>query len=253
MLPKLLPHIPEKSGYIEVFGGGAALLLAKPKSKLEVYNDINSEVVNLYRIAKYHPDALAQELQNMPVSRAFLRDTLQVSTTNWLTDLQRAAIYLHANKASFGGKGTSFPVCRAPDASPVISRQNITQLIQHFSERMSQVLIENLDYRRIFTNYDHPGNFIFLDPPYYNAQTTNYPGWNEFEMKEFAAHVEQLQARWLITVDDSPLNRGLWKGRHIEAVQTRNGFGNHAKTPTRNFGELIIHSHRPPGTHKKAA
>ncbi len=245
MLPKLLPHIPEKAGYIEVFGGGAALLLAKPPSKLEVYNDVNGEVVNLYRIAKYHPEALATEIETMPVSRDFLHQIGEALGTNCLTDIQRAGFFLHANKASFGGGGTSFPVCRSPHTAPVISRDSIIAAIRGFSRRMERVLIESLDYRRIFQNYDHPENFMFLDPPYFNAKRTNYDGWSEDEMREFAGHVAKLKSDWILTVDDSPLNRSLWRNHYMEAVTTRNGCGNHAKIPVRRFGELIIHS-RPP-------
>jgi DNA adenine methylase len=245
MLPKLLPHIPAQGGYIEVFGGGAALLLAKPPAKLEVYNDVNGDVVNLYRVAKYHADGLATEIQGMPISRQFLHEIGQVLETNFLTDIQRAALFLHANKGSFGGNGSSFPVSRQPHTRPVISRESLMQSIEAFSLRMERVLIESLDYRRIFANYDHPENFMFLDPPYYNAKPTNYSGWSEDEMREFASHVAKLRSRWIITVDDSPLNRSLWHGHHMEAVSTRNGCGNHAKVAPRYFGELIIHSQAP--------
>lgn len=245
MLSKLLPHIPAKGGYIEVFGGGAALLLAKPPVKLEVYNDVNGDVVNLYRVAKYHPEALATEIEGMPISRQFLHEIGQVLQTNFLTDIQRAGLFLHANKGSFGGNGSSFPVCRQPDTHPVVARETLMKSIREFSKRMERVLIESLDYRRIFLNYDHPENFMFLDPPYYNAKPTNYNGWSEDEMREFASHVAKLKSRWIITVDDSPLNRSLWRKHHIEAVTTRNGCGNHGKLAVRHFGELIIHSHSP--------
>lgn len=243
MLSKLLPHIPAQGGYIEVFGGGAALLLAKPPSRLEVYNDIDGQIINLYRVAKHHPEALAHEIQLMPVSRDYMRHSIQLRDTQALTDLQRAALFLHANKASFGGNGTSFPVSRDPNTRPVISKDSIQHLIHSFAKRMSGVLIENLSYERIFQNYDHLGNFMFLDPPYYLAKPTNYLGWNEDQMTQFASQVAQLKSRWILTVDDSDLNRSLWHDHKIEPIQTRNGCGNHSKVSTRYFGELIIHSH----------
>ena len=54
-LKRLIPHIPPQAGYIEAFAGGCALLLAKPKSRLEVVNDINGDLINLYRCASNHP------------------------------------------------------------------------------------------------------------------------------------------------------------------------------------------------------
>lgn len=243
LLSKLLPHIPPASGYIEVFGGGAALLLAKSPSKFEVYNDLRGDVVNLYKVAKYHPDALVAEFLDMPCSREFLKQTQDVVGSLAMTDIQRAAIFLHNNKCSFGGNGYSFPVSRVP-ATPVPSKEYLAKLVHDFSERMGRVLIENLDYRRIFRNYDHPRNFMFLDPPYYKANAPQYAGWNEDEMREFAEHVSKLESRWIITVDDSTLNRELWKDHFMESVSTRNGIGNQA-AGIRFFGELIIHSHEP--------
>lgn len=62
----ILEQFPESGTfdrYIEVFGGAAWLLFYKEShAKMEVYNDINGELVNLFRIVKYHPDALQKEL-----------------------------------------------------------------------------------------------------------------------------------------------------------------------------------------------
>lgn len=51
-----------------------------------------------------------------------------------------------------------------------------------------------------------------------------------------------LKSRWIVTLDDSPLNRSLWKGHDVDQITTRNGSGNQALSPDRRFGELIIHS-----------
>lgn len=67
-LKRLLPHVPtgRGTGYIEPFAGGCALLLAKEKSSLEVVNDINGDLINLYRVAAAHPDELARILESFP-------------------------------------------------------------------------------------------------------------------------------------------------------------------------------------------
>lgn len=76
--------------YIEVFGGAGWVLFAKEKhAKMEVYNDINGSLVNLYRCVKYHPEALQKELDGMLMSRELFFDA--VSEARGLTDIQRAA------------------------------------------------------------------------------------------------------------------------------------------------------------------
>ena len=68
LVKELLPMIPPHKMYVELFCGGGALLCAKPKSAAEVINDKNSELVNLYRIVKYHLAALFTELDWCPIA-----------------------------------------------------------------------------------------------------------------------------------------------------------------------------------------
>ena len=243
-LKHLLPHIPEGAGYIEAFAGGCALLLAKPKSKLEVVNDINSDLINLYRVAANHPDELSRKLREMPpASREQIHISRQLlQTRGCLTDIQRAALFLHLNKTSFGGGGTSVAVVRTPTSSPWIGTDAIVTRIRNFQERFQSVLIESVDYQRLLKTYDHPQNFIFLDPPYGVSDVKNYDGWDEEQLTAFRDRVATLESRWIVTLDDSPINRALWAGFDVEFLRTRNGTGNQAVGPTRFYGELIIYS-----------
>lgn len=244
LLKRLLPHIPEHAGYIEVFAGGCALLLAKPPSRMEVVNDVNGNLVTLYKVAKHHPDALARELELLPASRDLLRESNELLRTEALTDLQRAARFLYANKTSFSAGGGTLAIARDPRSSAFIGTEAMVRSIHEFSKRMNRVIIENVDFRRIFKLYDHPDNFMFIDPPYLDSDGKNYRGWNEFEMASFAAEVKQLKSRWIVTVDDSVFNRDLWQGYRFEAVSTRNGSVNQAVTRGARFGEIIVFSHQ---------
>jgi DNA adenine methylase len=242
LLKHIVPHIPAAAGYIEVFAGGCAVLLAKPPSKLEVVNDINSDLITLYRVAKYHPDALVSELQLMPGSRQYLADCIGLMKTGALTDLQRAAMFLHANKTSFCASGGSYAVAKNPGSSVFSNRDALYDRIGMFARRMSQVSIEHMDYRRLLSTYDHPGNLFFLDPPYLGADVSNYRGWTEIEMGQFQSAVLELSGRWIVTIDDSEFNRRLWSGHDTHFVVSRNGVGNQGKNPGRTFGEMVIYS-----------
>jgi DNA adenine methylase len=242
-LKRLLPHIPAQAGYIEAFAGGCALLLAKPKSKLEVVNDINDDLVNLYRCAANHPDELARKFRELPSSRVQIDHSRQLlKTRGCLTDIQRAAFFLHLNKRSFAGSGTSLAIARNPAGSAFMGTDSIIERIRQFHARFDGVVIEHLDYKRLLKTYDHPDNFIFLDPPYGVSDISNYDGWNEGQLIEFRDRVQALQSRWIVTLDDSPLNRSLWQDHDMDRLQTRNGSGNQAVGPVRHFGELIIYA-----------
>lgn len=250
LLKHIVPHIPAAAGYIEVFAGGCAVLLAKPAARLEVVNDIHSDIVTLYRVAKNHPDALVAELALMPASRQYLTECVALLKTGGLTDIQRAAMFLHANKTSFSANGESFAVARNPAGRAFASRDALMDRIAAFARRMSQVAIEHMDYRRLLKIYDHPGNLFFMDPPYLNSDAKNYRGWTEIEMGQFHAAATALAGRWIVTVDDSPLNRSLWQDYDHQLLSTRNGCGNQALDATRRFGEMIVYS---PGLRDQAA
>jgi DNA adenine methylase len=255
LLKHLLPHIAPDRGYIEVFAGGCALLLAKERSTLEVANDINGDIINLFRVANYHPDELIREIRRLPASRQLLAQSVALLRTDALTDVQRAARFLYANKASFAGTGTSLAIARAPESSAFIGIEAIIERIVAFSARFDRVIIENLDYRRCLSLYDHPGNLFFLDPPYLDSKASNYRGWDQKEMQEFRDHVIGLQGQWIVTVDDSAFNRQLWRGHDIYYLTTANGATNKAKDPGKRFGEMIIYGPgvRPAVAQAKAA
>jgi len=235
LLKSLLP-LPGHHCYVEPFAGGLAVLLAKERSRIEVVNDLNGDLVTLYRCAQFHHEALIQELALTLNSRRNLKDFM---AQPGLTDLQRAARFLMRNKTSFGGGMESYGVSKSGGGA-CVSRENIAEALRRLNKRLDMVSVENLPYERVLRLYDGPETLFFLDPPYLNAQIKTYAGWNEEQMTAFAQHVGSLQGNWIVTVDDSEVNRRLFSAWHIEAVVTANGATNQRTHPKRQFGELII-------------
>lgn len=249
LLKHLLP-LPEHTAYVEPFAGGLALLLAKSRSTVEVVNDLNGDLVTLYRCVQFHPDALIAEIQWTLNSRRNLYDFL---AQPGLTDLQRAARWLIRNKTGFGTSMTSYGVSRQSSGSATGSRENVLQAIRELSARLDKVSVENLSYERMLRLYDAPGTLFFLDPPYYNSKAECYDGWNEAQMTEFADRVLQLQGDWIVTVDDSALNRRLFHGWPTTTLKTVNGATNQAHTKGKQtFGEIIIRKHPAPAREPRA-
>ena len=87
----LLPMFPEHSCYVELFSGGAALFfLRQIPAKVEVLNDINGQLVNLYRVVQHHFDEFVRQFEWTLTSReVFAR--LQNTPPDCMTDIQRAA------------------------------------------------------------------------------------------------------------------------------------------------------------------
>lgn len=233
LLPEILPLIRPHRLYIEAFAGGLAVMLAKPPSPAEIVNDLNGDLVNLYRHAQFHLDALVAEVDFTLTSRQDLADLVDQPG---LTGLQQAARYLLRNRLSFGGGGTSFAV----SAQGQPSRANVISHLRALSERLDKVSVENLPYQRLFALYDRPDAFWFLDPPYSTGKVENYGLWTPAQMAEFSALVNELKGDWIVTVNDSPENRRLFASHSQRPVVSRSQAVNCRNKPAATFGELII-------------
>lgn len=237
MLPKILPRITPHVCYCEPFAGALAVLLAKPRSKVEVLNDINGDLIVLYRNLQYHLPELLRELDYLFSSRKALRDFIQQPG---ITEIQRAARFLLKNKTSFGGGMNSFAISKTTSAGAGFCRETHTALLGEAHKRLDNVVVENVPYERCLDLYDSRDSFFFLDPPYLDAPTGAYAGWTEKQMREFARRVHRLKGHWLATVDDSELNRELFADCQIEAVISKNQRVNVRKKGEAVFGELIV-------------
>ena len=243
LLKHLLPRLPspdEAACYVEVFGGGAALLLAKPHKpkQAEVYNDSDGELVNAFRQAKCHPQELVRELSLMPNSRAEMMRNRVAPTA--LTEIQRAAMFLHDRLISFGGDGKSFGVVTGANGSSEYLAEKITA----FARRFDRVAVENLDWKRCLALYDTPRTFFFLDPPYVGGAQKGYASWTVEGFRELRGVLEKLAGGWLLTCSESPAMREVFAGCELLAVERAKGIAAKNKNVDR-YCELIV---RPPAS-----
>lgn len=232
ILPLIRPHVC----YVEPFAGGLAVFLAKERSKVEVLNDLNSDLVTLYRCAQYHLDALIEELRWVLNARDTLRDYLKQPG---LTDIQRAARFLIRNRISFGGTGHSYGVSKTSGGAAT-SRARVLEALAAFSARLDRVSIENVTWERILPLYDGRDTFFFMDPPYMGGETKAYAAWQEPQMRAFAQAVQQLEGDWIVTVNDCPVTRELFAAHDITPVTTASGGTNRKLKPDATFKELVI-------------
>lgn len=221
--------------YVEPFGGAAWVLFGKEPHKKEVYNDINGELVNLFRMAKYHPDALQRELDLMLNSRVEFFRQRDMNTAT-LTELQRAARMFYLIRASYGSRVTTFGV-GFKDVS-------IIKNLQGVHNRLAKVLLENKSYEEIIRSHDGERTLFYFDPPYHGTEKFYdiEGGFREQEHRKLAEMLKGLKGKWLLSYNDDDFIRGLYEGFHIEEVERMNNMGavNGGK---KMFRELIIRNY----------
>lgn len=223
--------------YVEAFGGGGALFFNKEKSKVEVYNDVNSDLVNFFRILRYHPEPLIQELELVPNSREEFEAYLQHPG---FTDIQKAARWFFLNANSFGGRNEYFAASKKSGGGASSSNGNPMSSLRETAQRFDKVAVENLDFSECLRRYDSPETLFFLDPPYIRGAT--YKDRMALDQHRLLAEIlPSLKGHWLLTYDDVPEVREWYAGCEFVGVSTAKGIGNtlgREKTP--RLPQLII-------------
>lgn len=226
----ILEQFPaEYDRYIEVFGGAGWMLFGKEKKGMEVYNDINGDLVNLYRCVKYHPEALQKELDGILMSRELFFDSIQ--QVRGLTDIQRAARFFIAIKESFGSGLDSF--CIRPK-----NMEKATEFLSEASERLKMVVIENLDFERLIKTYDRPGALFYLDPPYFDAEKYYPDRFQPEDHERLKRILDNIKGKFILSYNDCQEIRDLYKGYEIFNIDRENNLA--AKNGGKRYRELII-------------
>lgn len=237
----IAPLVPtDAKSYIEPFGGGGWVLFYKEKwADLEIYNDLDGRLVNLFRIVKYHPEALKDELKYLLGSREMFFQFLNLT---FLTDIQRAAQFLFLITRSFGGKGSTFGTVKKSSGGACKSLHNYLAKIDAISERLDTVMIENRDFEKLITQYDFEDAFFYCDPPYTSGAGYEVTSTTGFDHERLCETLKNIKGRFLLSYDDSPKVRELYKGFEMIALERQNGINNRAGTERENkvFKELLI-------------
>lgn len=167
MAPKIIGLMPAHEAYVEPFGGGAAVLLAKPRARLEVYNDIDGDMVALFRALREAPQALAEAVALTPFARAEHEMAYQ-PTDELVERARRVLVRSHFGHGSSGvHRTTGFRSAglRA-GALPVHGWASLPKTITESAERMRGVVIENRPAVRVMQAHDAVGTLHYIDPPY---------------------------------------------------------------------------------------
>nr|BDD46498.1 DNA methyltransferase [bacterium] len=235
------PLVPRNiKSYAEPCGGGAWMLFYKKKwADLEIYNDIDGRLVNLFRVVKYHPQELEREMNFMLGSRQIFE---QLMAQDGFTDIQRAARFFYLITRSFGGRGDSFGTVRKSSGGASKSHKNLMQRAYAIHNRLDRVLIEHKDFEQFIKQYDHEGAFFYCDPPYSYGCGYAVTSTKDFGHERLRDCLMNIKGRFLLSYDDSPKIRELYQGYDMVSVERLNGINNKQGDERKNkmFKELLI-------------
>jgi len=193
----LLPHLPEAHHYCEPFAGSGAVLLNRPPSPVETYNDIDGEVVNFFRVLREQKEQLIEAIGLTPFAREEFFDAINTNNELDIPPLERARRFFVrarqvrtglAQTASLGRWANCKDTSRA-GMSGVVSRWlGSVEMLPEIALRLIRVQIENRPATEIIRLYDSKKTFFYCDPPYPHESRTDSKAYG-FEMDE-KQHIE---------------------------------------------------------------
>ena len=237
LLPQILPLIPKRmSAYCEPFlGGGAVLFALQPRRAL--VNDLNQDLITVYRVIKENADALIEHLsrhENTPEYFYRIRDLdRDREAYAALSDVEKASRLLYLNKTCYNGlfrvnASGAFNSPYGHYCRPnIVNEQTIRGVSRYFNS--CDITFFSGDFAAVLDRVPR-GGFVYLDPPYDPVSDTasftgyNRGGFGREEQVRLKACCDALTARgvrFLLSNSATPFIRELYSSYHVSIVQAR--------------------------------
>jgi DNA adenine methylase len=234
----IISKFPDHSCYVEVFAGGASVFFSKEPSKTEILNDLDKDLVTLYRVIKHHPEELHRQFKFSLVARSEF-DRKQKIDPETLTDIQRAAHYLYLQRTAFGGFCTHQTYGTSTTGKPRLNFLTLQTTLELAWQRLANVQIESKDFRDLIPRYDRPHTLFFLDPPYWKI-----PGYkHDFEEQDFhdlAKILATIKGKFIMTLNNTPEVQEIFKAFSIETTTLKYSIATTKKARSKTRSELLI-------------
>lgn len=213
----IIGHMPKHRVYVEPFGGAASVLLKKPRAYAEVYNDLDGEVVNLFRVLRNNGDVLHRQLELTPFARSEFVESYQ-PTDDPIEQARRTVVRSFMGFGSNShNKVTGFRSnTTRSGTTPAHDWRNYPGALGGLIERLRGVVIENRDATAVMLAHDGPETLHYVDPPYL-AETRNMSSVYRYEMADdehvaLAKTLRGLSGFVMLSGYNSPLYDDLFDG-----------------------------------------
>ncbi len=229
--PWIVRHIPPHQRYVEPFAGAASVLIRKPRAASEILNDLDGELVNLFRVVRDQGAELRRMLELTPYAREEFAESYEQAQD----PIEQARRTLVRSWMGFGsaavGRRTGFRVnSRRNGGMPSKEWSTYPDALPAIIERLRGVVIEHRDALDVIRANDGPGTLHYVDPPY-PASVRDEGRDYRYELSdddhcELAEALHGLRGAVMVSGYDCPLYRDLYRGWRIvrhAAVADRGG------------------------------
>lgn len=221
MLAHILPILPDHKIYTEAFFGGGAVFFAKEPAKSEIINDVDSQAMNFYMVARSEFNQLKKKIEATPFSRASYRVALSMYRMPHLfTKLQCAWAYYVVTNMGFTHRIGSWGFDKQGSRLKTFSNKKLV-FDNSIADRLEQTTIECNDALKVISTYDTTDTLHYVDPPYVGSNQGHYGGYSQSDFKNLLEVLSQLKGRFILSSYPSLLlqqyvaNKG-WHQKRVE-------------------------------------
>lgn len=207
-------HLPEHTVYVEPFGGSASVLLNKPRSNIEVYNDLDRDVVQFFETVRDRPDELAEWARRTPYSEELHAEWTRAFYSGERPDdpVERAGRFLLLRYTSWGAKYAAPSGFKRDTARTRVGEsmtwKRVPDRVDEVCDRLQGVSIQNRDFVDVIEHYDGEDVVFYLDPPYLDKEDSYRV--TDFGHADLADALEGIDGYALVSYTDRP--EGLYDG-----------------------------------------
>lgn len=245
LAPSIINSMPSHRTYIEVFFGGGSVFWKKPKAEFNIINDINKNIINLYKVLNDEVsfNKFKMALLYTPYSRYIFDEFADIyfnkkQEYDQMPSVKRALIYFYLIKTCFNGNINTKTLSVSLQYTTAWQHENIVTLEEAFKHLNSKnsgknpVLIENMSYVDLLDKYIIKPKesyvketLVYLDPPYWVTDKQNYYEFNfnkdeHIILRDKLIECDKAGCKWILSYDDVPEIRELYPMFHIKNTKS---------------------------------
>lgn len=220
--------MPEHECFVEGFGGSGVITLNKEPSEVDVYNDLDEELVHFFIVFRESTDRLCDWLEDIPYSYSQYEDfidrfygepnkkppeyglpgepitnTLATEDDISYNHVRRAGLFFFLRYSQFGAKYSGragFGRSKVQNGAETFA--NARERLRDFSDSWDHVTIECVTYEKLVDYYDGENTLYYFDPPY--VGTEQYYRESDFDHRSFVETLTEIEGYWIVSYDELP-------------------------------------------------
>lgn len=238
----IIPYFPKHKVYAEIFGGTGAILLNKPKSQVEIYNDFNSNLSNLFHVVRTRYDEFVEQINKLVISEDWHKMFYKNHSGD--NELENAIRYYYVMVFTFRGKyDGGFSYTSEPSFCNTLQRK--LPELKDIHERIKNVIILNKTCFDVVKQNNDKDTLLYLDPPYVSTEMyyeTLAGSFTETDHIKLRDLLEKHTGYFFLSYEDDELVSDLYGKFHIHRKELLRASSKSTKY------EVLITNYKPQNT-----